>query len=936
MRRQFYRHAPAHWVWGTFIAVVITLSAFSFISRLENKNAQADFLTAATEHTNQLETHIQVALNTLISAGAYFDATDHIDRNMFHRLVSPMSGVNSVVQAIEWVPRVVESERENYIASAHLDGYPQFTFTERLRQGVMTPAGKRAEYYPAFFVEPLEGNSTALGFDLASDPERRTTLNLAAISGTLYATGRITLVQEQTNQYGFLVLRPVYHGKIIPDDQAQRITHLAGFVLAVFRIGKIVESFDAGGRTNVQLILFDNDATAGTHLLYPRRLNIDTASELPASGTRIREIQVAGRTWSVYAIPKPGTFAPNHNASLSVLILGLLASILLAINLRNKSLRVAEIENIVSERTHELNLERIRLQTLLKTASDGIHIMNNKGILIEANDAFLRMLGYDNTIIGQLNISDWDASASKATIQWQIDHLVNHRSHLFFETRHRHVNGSILDVEINAVGIEINGEIYLYAASRDITDRKKLEQQEQFRRFILEILVNGDPLTDILSTIARNIEQRYPHCLCCILLAVNEGKNLKIGAAPSLPMLYNTALDDIAISTGIGAAFIGQHIIVDDISTHPCWEHHKKIASGAGLFSCWSQPVYSSSKQLLGALVIYHRKKHTPDSEQTAIVEQASVLVNMVIERKHAEEALHLAASVFTFAREGIMITDARGHIIDVNTTFINTTGYQRHEVLGKTPHILYSDRHSTDFYLSMWQELIRRKYWHGEIWNRRKNGEVHAEMLTISAVVDARGDTQQYVALFSDIAALKEQEHQLQKVAHYDVLTGLPNRALLADRLQQSMAQAQRQQQQAVLYLDLDDFKSVNDNYGHDAGDRLLIELATRMKQCLREGDTIARMGGDEFVIILLDLESTAAGTPILIRLLTAASQPVLLGEVTLQVSASIGVTFYPQEHHVDADQLLRQADQAMYQAKLEGKNHYAVFNSQTTPSVL
>ncbi len=304
------------------------------------------------------------------------------------------------------------------------------------------------------------------------------------------------------------------------------------------------------------------------------------------------------------------------------------------------------------------------------------------------------------------------------------------------------------------------------------------------------------------------------------------------------------------------------------------------------------------------------------------------VFVMDITDRKRVDEALHLAASVFTHAREGIMITDAGGVIVDVNDAFAWITGYTREDAVGQKPSILRSGRHDAEFYAAMWRALTADGYWNGEIWNRRKDGRVYAEMLTISAVQDPGGRTMNYVALFSDITAMKEYQQRLESIAHYDSLTNLPNRTLLADRLQQTMAQSQRRGQSlAVVYLDLDGFKSINDEYGHDVGDQVLITLARCMKEVLRDCDTLARIGGDEFVAVLGDLDAPESCEPVLARLLLAASEPVNAGDATLRVSASIGVTFYPQDN-ADADQLLRHADQAMYAAKQMGRNRYHLFD--------
>ena len=310
--------------------------------------------------------------------------------------------------------------------------------------------------------------------------------------------------------------------------------------------------------------------------------------------------------------------------------------------------------------------------------------------------------------------------------------------------------------------------------------------------------------------------------------------------------------------------------------------------------------------------------------------------VRDITERKQAEKKLSLAASVFTYAREGIMIAAADGSIIDVNDAFSRITGYSLDEIQGRNPHFLSSGRQGKEFYVSMWRDLIERGNWCGEIWNRHKNGEVYAVLQTISAVRGDHGDIRQYVALFSDITLLKERERKLEHIAHFDTLTDLPNRVLLIDRLHQGMAQAQRRERLlVVVFLDLDGFKAVNDNYGHEAGDQLLIALAARMKQALREVDTFARLGGDEFVAGLLDLADSEASVPMLTRLLAAAAQPLQVGELVLQVSASLGVTFYPQAEDIDADQLLRQADQAMYQAKLAGRNRYHSFDVEQDRSI-
>lgn len=301
-----------------------------------------------------------------------------------------------------------------------------------------------------------------------------------------------------------------------------------------------------------------------------------------------------------------------------------------------------------------------------------------------------------------------------------------------------------------------------------------------------------------------------------------------------------------------------------------------------------------------------------------------------ITDRKLSEEKLNLAASVFTFAREGIVISDADGRIIEVNDAFARISGHCRADVVGHNLHILSSAFEGADFDADMWGALTADGYWSGEVRNRRPTSERSAESLTISAVRGAGGATRHYVALFSDITPQKNYQKQLERIAHYDPLTALPNRSLLADRLTQAMAQARRRGQRlALVYLDLDGFKAVNDAHGHAIGDLLLADVAGRMKRALREGDTVARLGGDEFVALLADLSVWDGSEELLLmRLLSSIALPLKTEGLSLKVSASIGVTYYPQALQVDSDELLHQADQAMYQAKLAGGNCFRVFD--------
>ena len=306
-----------------------------------------------------------------------------------------------------------------------------------------------------------------------------------------------------------------------------------------------------------------------------------------------------------------------------------------------------------------------------------------------------------------------------------------------------------------------------------------------------------------------------------------------------------------------------------------------------------------------------------------------------ITQRKQDEQALRIAAATFE-TQDAILITDAKANIIRVNRAFSEITGYSAEEVIGKNPRILSSGRESNEFYAEMWKQLLEQGCWVGEIWDKRKNGDIYPKWMTLTAVKNEQGETMQYVAIFSDITARKLKDEQIQQLAFYDMLTKLPNRRLLNDRLSQIMVASKRSGcHGAVMFLDLDNFKPLNDLHGHVIGDLLLIEAADRLKGCVREIDTVARFGGDEFVVVISELytdqaESTAQAAIVAEKIRTVLSAPYCLTincqgmpEISIEhrCTVSIGVVVFIN-HQGSQDEVLKWADDAMYQAKEAGRN--------------
>ena len=290
------------------------------------------------------------------------------------------------------------------------------------------------------------------------------------------------------------------------------------------------------------------------------------------------------------------------------------------------------------------------------------------------------------------------------------------------------------------------------------------------------------------------------------------------------------------------------------------------------------------------------------------------------------------ANKIFEYASEGVMISDTAAHILNVNKAFTQVTGYSHDEVLGKSPSLLNSGRQDAGFYRAMWQSLTETGRWQGEIWNRRKNGEIYLEWLSITAIMNHLGRATHYVAIFSDITTIKANEERLHRLAYYDALTELPNRILFNDRLNQAMARADRSKQMvAVMLLDLDRFKIINDTLGHMAGDTLLIDVAQRIGDCMRESDTVARLGGDEFIVVLPDMDNINYASLVAQKIIDVLTQPFTLEGQEVFITASIGISFYPSSGD-NAEILVKKADIAMYQAKEQGRNNYQFHRSSAS----
>ncbi|HXU92303.1 MAG TPA: diguanylate cyclase [Gallionella sp.] len=487
-----------------------------------------------------------------------------------------------------------------------------------------------------------------------------------------------------------------------------------------------------------------------------------------------------------------------------------------------------------------------------------------------------------------------------------------------------------------------------YAMVRHLQQRAENENQLKRRgaelvhqNAVLEMITHHAALPDILETLTQLVELHNPDMLCAIQLLDRDGKHLCHGVAPSLPDFFNQALDGLAIGEAPGACGMavsrGERVIVEDMHTHPYPEDFRALVVRAGLQSCWAQPIKDHDGRVLGTFAVYQRHPAPPQPAEITLIENYAALAALAIERTQTTETLRLHDAALNVAASAISIADRQAHIVWANPAFTRLTGYGLNEAVGRTyGELLRSGLHGDEFYRDLWQSILAGRVWHGELTNRRKDGSLYHDETTITPVRDQSGEITHFVTMRQDVTERKIAEEQLKNLAFYDPLTQLPNRRLLLDRLGLALAISKRSGRYgALMFLDLDNFKPLNDQHGHDIGDLLLMEAARRIVHCVREEDTVARFGGDEFVVMLKELDTdrtvsadhahgvaekirAAIGAPYRLELLQAEN-----GNTAIEhhCTTSIGIVMF-LDHESAREDLLKWADIGMYQAKAAGRD--------------
>ena len=541
---------------------------------------------------------------------------------------------------------------------------------------------------------------------------------------------------------------------------------------------------------------------------------------------------------------------------------------------------------------------RDRYEDLYEFAPIGYLSMSNQGVITQVNWKVTSMFGLKRQLINEHHFSDFVADEEKE--QWQRLFLSMHDldggEELNFDTILKHTSGTLFNANLNCLRMEDElGKPSLRVAMLDVTQLKRVEQAKHYTDIQLQATIDAIP--DLMFEI--DIDGRYytAYTPSNSLLALPRERLIGHTVNEVLPEPAAKAVMDAINEANINGRSTGKQF---------------ELPLEAGIV--WFELSVSKKPAIAG--------------ENTRFI----MLSRDITERKQAEIEFQIAATAFE-SQEGMMVTDVNKVILRVNKAFTEISGYTPEEAIGQTPRLVSSGHHHDDFYESMWQSIAENDGWEGEVWNRRKSGEVYPQHLTITAVKNHEGVVTNYVATFTDVTLRNAAEAEINHLAFYDVLTRLPNRRLLIDRLNHALsAGARLGWGGALLFLDLDHFKTLNDTLGHDVGDLLLRQVAERLTASVREGDTVARLGGDEFVVMLEDLskqpvEAAAQAELIANKILTSISQPFQLANNVYQTTASIGVVLFSDNEH-SQDILLKHADIAMYQAKKMGRNTLCFFD--------
>jgi len=929
--------------------VILTLTLYLQVHDEEHVSMQRELESWAVEHATALQAAINASIQIVDSLHRLYTASESIDSQEFQAFVTPALSKHPQLQALQWIPRISNSERETFEQAARAAGLRGFQITERTASGT-APAVVRAEYYPIRYIAPLTGNEAALGLDIASQPLRVPLLASARDSGEMLFSEPFTPAQTTSHQLAVAVHAPVYQSEPSQITIAQRRESLRGFMTGLFRIEDLVEEAMSGmTHTGLDFELYDETVPQARIRLYRQfaRLTDDTGADRQQLQQQV-PLEVPGRSWVLHFYATPEFLERYHNHTSDILlVVGLLlstiTSLYLFMVLRRKT-EMAQLANELTVSNRSLEASGRRLTDLIEAAPMAIMAVDSEGNLTNWNPAAERIFGWtrDEVLGGfpphmeandakqYLPVGEGETVMGIEGLRWRKD-----GSKVYIRA-----SGAPL---LNAGG-EVTGMIALIEDRSDFYHtRQALEWRDailialqRVARLLLQAEHYAPAMPEVLQVLgeATRVDRVYlfrNHTADDgTLLASQLHEWCAKGITPQIgnPALQNISYQEAGLARWVTLLQAGE-VVQGNIAHFP--ETEQALLRSQDILSLLVVPIQVDNNWW-GMIGFDCCTQRDWNSEQVRLLQIAADSLGVAIRREDYEQRLRQAALVFDNTVEGVIITDAKGIILDANRAYTEITGYRREEAIGRKPSLIKSDRHDADFYRSMWKALLRDGLWRNEIWDRRKNGEVFPARLTISAVSGPTDKPSHYVGVLSDLTALRSTEDRLDYLAHHDPLTDLPNRRLLQLQLQQAIHHADLSGvPMALLLLDIDHFKDINDSLGYLVGDELLKLFAGRLLEQSPDQDLVARVGGDEFVVLLEHISSAQQAAEVAQNLLDGANLPFAISGQELFANTSIGISLYP-ENGTDAEVLLRNADTAMHRAKDLGRTRYQFYTQDLT----
>ena len=940
-RKQVFKGYQAAVLWLSVIAFSVLTAVFSVWNELRVINSEFEVSADLIHHTvTQRITSLETVLISLVGLYHSSENLSSAEQTAFSQEILKAF---PFISAILHMERIQEENLARFVERMREDGFIGFRLKNGKQAQDKSTVSPLAFHLPVSFIEPMNPlSANLLGYDLAIQPEALGTIETAIKTGGIVTLGPIRLHNSNNNQ--FLVLNAVYLGRYPPKQEDERQEMFNGMAALRIDLDHIIEGVISPGQ-ELELAMFlagSLNEMGGHNLASKLGNNVSNWSwpDLIRLDFR-RGVEAYGQPFILSVTRQIGVADINLWKAAAVWLLLMLILLLTVAVYRNRLISQLQAQ----EADVAITAEGARFSKVIDTAFDAVITADQSGRIVSWNQNATEVFGYvEKDALGQdlfrLILTPQTLKDKSEILQPLFETTETKPSGVQLEVMGRHKGGRIFPLEL-AISSTIVGNLFILSIfARDITERKMADEalqrnlmDQEVIASIVQLSLQPIALTEILRQSLVLVLQRHGLGLSpkgCIFLVDESARELVMKVQHGLSDSIVESCSQLQFGKCMCGLAAEQETVIfaDHID-----ERHVISYPGILPHGHYCVPIKSEG-EVLGVLNMYVPQGHKRTQvEEQFLVAIADTLAGVVL-RKQAEEELKQAATVFDNAVEGIVVSDSMANVITVNQAFTEITGYSRDEVIGHNPRIWKSDHHDRAFFQAMWASLEQTGQWRGEIWNRKKNGEAFPCWQTIRAVRDDTGLITRYVSLMADITAIKKSQAQIEHLAHHDPLTKLPNRLLFTARLEHAIEQAHRERHHiGVFFMDLDEFKRINDSLGHPLGDKVLQQVAERLKLQVRNDDTIARIGGDEFNLLMEEVGSPQEAGIVAQKLLSAFSEPFKAEGHTLYLTASIGISIYPEDGN-EVTSLVRNADTAMYQAKKKGRNTYQFYTAEFTKS--